>query len=309
MELLLLLAEKQGNVVTRQEIVERLWGKDVFVDTEHGINTAIRKIRQVLRDDPEKPRFVQTVTGKGYRFIGETNGGEPLTAAAFSLAGSSLIRDPARMWEQAPDRLGDADSLRGREANADVIEKSKPKLAMVLTLALLLAAVTLTFAFRRRIFATQASRIHSIAVIPFANLSGDPAQDYFADGMTDEVITMLAKSTSLRVVSRTSAMQFKGVNRPMRDIARELGVDGILEGSIERSPNHVHMNVQLIFAATDTHLWAESYDRDAAQAVSIPAELSQTIAQQVKAATSPTKPARYINPEAHDAYLRGHYFW
>jgi tetratricopeptide (TPR) repeat protein len=127
--------------------------------------------------------------------------------------------------------------------------------------------------------------------------------------MTDEVITMLAKNTPLRVVSRTSAMQYKGVNRPLRDIARELGVDGILEGSIEHSPNHVHMNVQLIYAPTDSHVWAESYDRDAAQAISIPAELSQTIAEQVKVATSPAKPARYINPEAHDAYLRGRYFW
>ncbi len=137
---------------------------------------------------------------------------------------------------------------------------------------------------RARLFpSTQASQIHSIAVLPLSNLSGDSSQDYFADGMTDEIITALAKSRSLRVVSRTSAMQYKGVQRPVRDIARELGVDGILEGSVSRTTNRVHMTVQLIYAPTDSHLWAESYDRDLNQAYSLPEELSQTVAQEVKA--------------------------
>src|ERR1019366_7946876 len=147
------------------------------------------------------------------------------------------------------------------------------------------------------------------AVIPLANLSGDPAQEYFADGMTDELITALAKNRSLRLVSRTSAMRYKGVSRPVRDIARELGVDGILEGSIERTPTSVHMTVQLIYAPTDTHVWAESYDRDLNHAYSLPEELSQTIAKEVKVATSPPPAQRYISPEAHDAYLLGRYYW
>jgi tetratricopeptide (TPR) repeat protein len=129
--------------------------------------------------------------------------------------------------------------------------------------------------------------------------------------MTDEVITMLAKNTSLRVVSRTSVMQYKGVKRPLPKIARELGVDGILEGSIERSPSRVHMTVQLIYAPTDTHVWAESYDRDLNQAFLLPSELSQTIAKEVQARTTtlPVQPLRYISPEAHEAYLHGRYFW
>jgi TolB-like protein/cytochrome c-type biogenesis protein CcmH/NrfG len=163
---------------------------------------------------------------------------------------------------------------------------------------------------RPRLFpSTQAAHIHSLAVIPLANLSGDSAQDYFADGMTDELITALAKNRTLRVVSRTSAMQYKGVNRPVRDIARELNVDGILEGSIERTPTSVHMTVQLIYAPTDTHVWAESYDRDLNHAYSLPEELSQTIAKEVKVATSPPPAQRYISPEAHDAYLLGRYYW
>jgi TolB-like protein/DNA-binding winged helix-turn-helix (wHTH) protein/Tfp pilus assembly protein PilF len=298
MELLLLLAEKEGSVVSRQEIVDRLWGKEVFVDTEHGINTAIRKIRLALRDDPERPRFVQTVTGKGYRFVAErnaTNGNASLAAPAPATLALAPVQPPA-----APT-LEPASKPRTRVAAVTAL--------ILLVVAGILIAVN-TAGMRDRLFpASRARQIHSIAVLPLSNLSGDASQDYFADGMTDEVITMLAKNTSLRVVSRTSAMQYKGVNRPLPEIARELGVDGILEGSIERSPNRVHMTVQLIYAPSDSHVWAESYDRELNQAYSLPSELSETIAKEVKSATSPPPPQRYINPEAHDAYLHGRYFW
>lgn len=289
MELLILLAEKDGNVVSRQEITERLWGKDVFVDTEHGINTAIRKIRGVLHEDAERPRFVQTVLGKGYRFVAEKNGN-------------------ARPLESAPE-------VKTPEP-AKLIPAKRRAWAPLATAALalcLIGAATLRFnvgGARDRIFpGRQRPQIRSIAVLPLENLSGDPSQDYFADGMTDELITMLAKNTSLRVVSRTSAMQYKGVQRPVRDIARELGVDGILEGSVARSANRVHMTVQLIHAPSDTHIWAESYDRGLNEAFSLPSELSLTVAKEVKIAVAPARPQRYINPEAHDAYLRGRYFW
>jgi TolB-like protein/DNA-binding winged helix-turn-helix (wHTH) protein len=289
MELLILLAEKDGNVVSRQEIIERLWGKDVFVDTEHGINTAIRKIRAALQEDAERPRFVQTVLGKGYRFVGDKNG------------------------DTAP--LGTPQLLRSAEpAQIAPAKRRRWWPAAIAALALcLVAGAALEFnvgGVRDRIFpGGRRSQIRSIAVLPLANLSGDPSQDYFADGMTDELITMLAKNTSLRVVSRTSAMQYKGVQRPIQDIARELRVDGVLEGSVERSGNRVHMTVQLIYAPSDTHVWAESYDRDSSEAFSLPTELSQTIAKEVKTAVSPAKSQRYINPEAHDAYLMGRYYW
>jgi TolB-like protein/DNA-binding winged helix-turn-helix (wHTH) protein len=301
MELLLLLAEKEGSVVTRQEIIDRLWGKDVFVDTEHGINTAIRKIRQALKDDPERPRFVQTVTGKGYRFVAEKNGAKP---------------EPPQAMEGRTPRPPSSPEVPGRSLTTTDTTEIKPapvssqKFKAAAAIALFLfAAFAITFLFRNRIFPSRAAQIHSIAVIPLANLSGDASQDYFADGMTDELITALAKNHNLRVISRTSAMQYKGVKRPLPDIARELNVDGILEGSIERSPNSVHMTVQLIYAPTDSHVWAESYDRDLKQAYSLPEDLSRTIAKEVKAATSPAPTQRYISPEAHDAYLHGRYFW
>ena len=301
MELLILLLEKQGDVATRQEIVDRLWGKDVFVDTEHGINTAIRKIRQTLRDDPEKPKFLQTVTGKGYRFVGAKNGNSVLLGPAEAQVNQvQRLRSSGSPETPSPE----TEPASGAQAN-----KNSWRVAAALVILLAVVAVAL-IALRTRLFpARQAPKIRSIAVLPLANLSGDKSQDYFADGMTDELITALAKNRNLRVVSRTSAMQYKGVSRPVKEIARELNVDGILEGSIERGTNSVHMTVQLIYAPTDTHIWAESYDRDFPHAISIPTELSQTIAEQIKLATSPSKPAPAINPEAHDAYLRGRYFW
>lgn len=291
LELLLLLVEQDGKVVARQEIIDRLWGKDVFVDTEHGINTAIRKIRSALRDDAERPRFVQTVPGKGYRFLAKPDNG--------------IARPIERSLEVEAATPAQAVPVKSRRRWLGAIAAFT---------VCLLAGTLLGFnvgGIRDRIFpGTERSQIRSIAVLPLANLSGDPAQDYFADGMTDELITALAKDRSLRVVSRTSAMQYKGVRRPLRDIARELGVDGILQGSVERSGNRVHMTVQLIHAPSDTHVWAESYDREANELFSLPAELSQTIARQVGLSVSPSaKPAKAISPEAHDAYLLGRYYW
>ncbi len=310
MELLILLAEKEGSIATRQEIVERLWGKEVFVDTEHGINTAVRKIRQALRDDPEQPRFVQTVTGKGYRFVAERNGDSGASAPP-AMAEVAAAGRPAARPAAAPLLASTNDS-----SAAVPVAESKSRGMMLVAPAVVVVVVAATLlgfnagGVRDRLFpGSRARQIHSIAVLPLSNLSGDASQEYFADGMTDEVITMLAKNTSLRVVSRTSAMQYKSVKRPLPDIARELGVDGILEGSIQRSPNRVHMTVQLIYAPTDTHVWAESYDRDLNAAVSLPSELSQTIAKEVKNATSPAPRQRVINPEAHDSYLHGRYFW
>jgi TolB-like protein len=151
--------------------------------------------------------------------------------------------------------------------------------------------------------------IRSLAVLPLQNVSGDPSQEYFADGMTDELITSLAKNRSLRVVSRTSAMQYKEARRPIREIARDLGVDAILEGSVAHFRDRVHLTVQLIYARTDTHIWAESYDRDFSEAFALTSDLSDTIAKEVNLAISPRGPRHFINPEAHDAYLRGRYFW
>ncbi len=307
MELLILLLEKDGHLATREEIVDRLWGKDVFLDTEHGINTAIRKIRNVLRDDPERPRFVQTVTGKGYRFVApislitqESSNG---THGTTDLLTPDITQ--TRPGVQVPSALRQSDHR---------VTGLLWKLAMALAGAIGLAAILVAMNvrdLRHRLFAQAAEpRIQSLAVLPLENLSGDPAQEYFADGMTDELITRLAQNQALRVISRTSVMQYKKVHRPLADIARELEVDGILEGSVERSGNRIHLNAQLIYAARERHLWAESYDRDLNDLAALQSELAQTIAREVGLTTTPLAPSgRRIRPEAYDAYLLGRYYW
>lgn len=291
MELLILLVGSGGRLVTREEIINHVWGKDVFVDTEHGINTAIRKIRQALKDDPEQPRFVQTVTGKGYRFIAECTNGRQ----------AAPVETPVPVVFPPKEKPTIARGHFWRWAGIAVA-------------GICVAAAAVLFfnlgKLRDRIFSrNQIGPIHSIAVLPLTNLSGDKAQEYFSDGLTDELTTALAQNHSLRVVSRTSAMQYKGVNKPLPEIARALDVDGILEGSVMRTNNQVHVNLQLIYAPTDTHVWAESYDRSLSDAISLPEEVSQTIATQAKTPPPEVKAPRYVSPQAHDAYLQGRFYW
>ena len=303
MELLLLLLEKEGELVSRQEIVERLWGRDVFVDTEHGINTAIRKIRAALRDDSEHPRFIQTISGKGYRFMAEprNRNGDSATPSAEDVAAPPPAEPHSLPNPASPQPV--------RRANP----AARWRLAAVALSLLLISGVLLGFnvaGVRDKMFSSHQIRpIHSIAVLPLTNLSGDATQDYYADGMTDELITALARNQSLRVVSRTSAMEYKGVNKPLRDIAQALGVDGILEGSVNRAGNNVHVNLQLIYAPADAHVWAESYNRDLNGAMALPDEVSQTIAKAAATPLPAPHPQRYVNPAAHDAYLQGRYLW
>jgi TolB-like protein len=156
--------------------------------------------------------------------------------------------------------------------------------------------------------------IGSIAVLPLENFSGDPSQEYFVDGMTDELITDLAQIGALHVVSRTSVMRYKGTKKSLPEIARELNVDGIIEGSVTRSGQHVRITAQLLHGPTDKHLWAETYDRDLGDVLKLQSEVAQTIAQQVRAELTPQqqaqlRSARPVNPEAYDAYVKGRYYF
>ena len=312
MELLILLVTRNGQLVSRDEIAARLWRHEVFVDTEHGINTAVRKIRMALRDDSDQPRFIQTVTSKGYRFIA------PITKLA-SLRETDAVADraiesPEALAEEAPTPMmapgtGPGEILRPPEPPSGMPQPHTTRRNAWIALAAA-AALAIALVIAGKVHAHGRSgeaipRITSLAILPLDNLSGDPKQDYFANGMTDELTTMLAKDSTLRVISRTSATQYKDAHRPLREIAGSLGVDGIVEGSISRADGKVHMTVQLIHAPTDTHLWADSYDRDNNDVAALPEEAAQAIAKRLNASVAATKPARYINPEAHDAYLQG----
>lgn len=324
MELLILLATRNGRLVTRAEIAECLWDSGVFVDTEHGINTAVRKIRQALRDDIEQPRFLLTVTGKGYRFIGTVVEAEPPLDLPLVDGESECSSAEANNSEKnAVVSLTQAGSLLPKNFSAEIEplrerEPTRPRhsrlpvwlggFGVAATVAFFIVTSLGAHGWRDR-FLPAKPDIQSLAVLPLDNFSGDPAQNYLADGMTEELTTMLAKSSTLRIVSRTSAMQYKGARRPLRDIARELGVNGILEGSVERTGDRVHMTLQVIQAPTDTHVWAESYDRNANDVVALPMEAAQAIAKRLDSAVIQPASQRYISPEAHDAYLRGRYMW
>ncbi|HLY43733.1 MAG TPA: winged helix-turn-helix domain-containing protein [Terracidiphilus sp.] len=303
MELLILLASREGELVSRAEIAHRLWSSEVFVDTEHGINTAIRKLRYLLRDDSEDPKFIQTVSGMGYRFIA------PLVA----------LENPATDSPAAPTLESASDTVSEPQASTPPSIQELPKRPLAVQVAVVAPFVALTVLFIVTAVGPRqiAGLLHrdpnppitSLAVIPLDNLSGDPNQEYFADGVTDELITMLAKDSNLRITSRTSVMQYKGAHKPLGDIARALNVDAILEGSLSHANGTVHMNLQLIRADTDAHLWAESYDRADNEAVTLPDQAAREIAAKLKNPSATRSATRSINPEAHDAYLHGQYVW
>lgn len=315
LELLILLASRKGDLVSRDEIAERLWGGEVYVDTEHGINTAIRKIRYILRDDSDQPRFVQTVMGKGYRFVGaieevrsSENGYKLLTEEGRSARHGQALITPGHVSTAFESATAKAVEPPRNAARPSFKAGLGPTAVGAAALLVILVAGAV-FALRSLKGRTAKTEIHSLAVLPLDNLSGDPSQNYFADGMTDELTTMLAKDSTLRIVSRTSVMQYKGVHRPLREIAQELGVDGVVEGSVERSGDKTHMTLQLIQGPSDTHIWAESYDRDANDLVSLPDEAAMAIAKRTNSSVLQKAAARYVNPDAHDAYLHGRYLW
>lgn len=291
MELLVLLAEKRGQLVTREEIIHRLWGDNVFVDTRQGINTAIYKLRTALRDDPDHPRFLQTVSGRGYRLISHD---------------ASAAEEHATI---APESV----QIKTVEESSDSKRKNW-KLLIALLATFVAAVVGAVLGWRFHVFRPppDSGSITSIAVLPLANLSGDPQQEYFADGMTDELITDLAKISAFRVISRTSVMRYKHARLPLPQIGRELNVDTVLEGSVVRSGNRVRITAQLVETSTDRHLWAENYERNLSDVLSLQDDIARTIATQVQAKLAPGEEARLalartVNPEAYDLYLRGRY--
>jgi TolB-like protein/DNA-binding winged helix-turn-helix (wHTH) protein/Tfp pilus assembly protein PilF len=283
---LLVLLENPNRLVRKQELLDAVW-KDSFV-TESTLTRTISLLRKVLGDG-----HIETVPTLGYRFKGEV---EVVPDPARSIPAAAL--EKSFVAAEAP-RFRNVRDLRWLVALSGVFA-----LVVAIAVSLHLSGLDL----RLRNFVPE-SKIQSVAVLPLDNLSGEANQEYFAEGMTDELITMLAKNSTLRVTSRTSIMQYKGGHRALPQIARELGVDAILEGTIERTGDHVHMNVQLIRASSDAHIWAESYDGAAKDVASLPREAAQAIARKLDHVTPQTTVARYINPEAHDAYLHGRYLW
>jgi TolB-like protein/DNA-binding winged helix-turn-helix (wHTH) protein/tetratricopeptide (TPR) repeat protein len=286
-----LLVENPGQPVTREEIRHCLWGENTFVDFERGINFCVNQIRTALGDDADNPKYVETLPRCGYRFIASLNG-----ANDDALADASL---PAAV---APPI-------------------SAPRFrALPLTAAAVLLAVIAAFGLnigglRSRLLAKRTPpAIRSLAVLPLQNLSNDPEQEYFSDGMTDALTTDLSQVSALRVISRTSAMRYKKTDKSLPQIGRELGVDAVVEGTVQRSGNHVRITAQLIQAETDKHLWARSYERDMQDILSLQGDIARTIAQEISVEVKPREQLRMtrvqpVNLKAVDAYLQGQYHY
>jgi TolB-like protein/DNA-binding winged helix-turn-helix (wHTH) protein/Tfp pilus assembly protein PilF len=303
MELLRLLLEHNGQLVTREQIVERIWGEGVFVDTDNSINAAIRKVRQVLEDNPEQPRFVQTVTGKGYRFIAPVQ--------------SSSVPPPRDVAEEAIP----ASSKSGPGDFGLARQRPGPRMWQIILGGVIIMALTggayLQW-FRPHLRSRAAPNRVMLAVLPFENLTGDLAQDYFSDGMTEEMITQLGTldAPHLGVIARTSVMHYKNSREPLDRIGRELGVQYVLEGSIRRDADKVRITAQLIQLKDQTHLWARQYDRDLSHLLALQGEIAHEISGEVEIALGDNtniRPARQsVSPqsyEAYDLYLKGQYFW
>lgn len=299
MELLILLVQRRGELVSREEIADHLWGKDVFLDIDHSINTAVRKIRLVLRDDPEKPRFVETIVGKGYRFAA------PVTCDNGVSNASSEI--PLNLQPSSSQAQGIA------EPAVPAMQKKVPSTRLMALFGIVAVASIITIALVvNRGGATGTSRpaIKSLAVLPLKNLSGDPTQEYLADGMTEALIGRLSGIHDLRVISRTSVLRFKDTQLPAPEIAKMLGTDALVEGSVIREGNRIRVHAQLIRGATDDHFWSEAYDRELRDVLSLESEVAQSIARRVEVTVTGKEQqrltaARSVSPEVYESYLKG----
>ena len=292
-QILRALLEKPGEIVSREDLRRQLWPADTFVDFDDGLNTAVKKLRDTLGDSSERPRYIETIPRRGYRFIGTIEG----EAARAETSGTG----------HAANAQFDGVEHEANGTRTTWLWAS----AVAIVLAATLISAWMLFRVRSAAIGNNAP-IASLAVLPFSNLSGDPSQEYFADAMTDEMTSDLAKIGALRVISRTSAMHYKGTSSTVPQIARELNVDGVIEGSVLRTGNQVRITVQLIDARSDAHRWSESYERDLKDILSLQSEVAHTIASQVQAVITPAEQLRLqsnsVNADAYNAYLLGAYF-
>src|SRR5246127_467996 len=307
MKLLQILLEHPREVVTREELRSRVWPNESFGDFDQALNIAIGKLRSALGDSADNPRFIETLPKRGYRFIADVS---VLDADARPKMPESVAGDLPRSQEKKTE-LGH--TLEG--AGLAVAPKRRLWLTGRVIVALAFAvslSILSVWLFRSRVPAPAG--IRSLAVLPLENLSGDASQNYFADGMTDELITDLAQISALRVISRTSVMVYEGARKPLPQIARELNVDAVVEGTVLRSGDQVRITAQLIEASTDKHLWSQSYEGELRDTLALQSRVASAIADQIRINVTPREQAalknvKVVNPEAYESYLKGRYFW
>ncbi len=289
------LLEKPGELVTCEELQNKIWPADTFVDFDHGLHAAVNRLRTALSDSAERPRYVETVSRRGYRFIGKVENSDELIRVPPRLIHPPTPKPNRRLWNSWTGMFGGF-------------------LGAVAIAALLVAGNV--YGLRDWLFGSaKPHSFRSLAVLPLENLSGDPKQDYFADGMTEELITQVSKFANLKVISRTSVMQYKGSKKSLPRIAAELHVDAVVEGAVQLVDNRVRVTAQLVDGATDEHIWADIYDRELSNVLLLQSEVAGDIAKQIDLELTPQQQLRLkasahpVNPDAYQSYLLGRYYW
>jgi TolB-like protein/DNA-binding winged helix-turn-helix (wHTH) protein/Tfp pilus assembly protein PilF len=315
-QILAILLEHRGEMVTREELHRRLWPSDTFVDFDHSLNTAVMRLREVLSDSSENPRFIETLPRRGYRFVAPVEERPAsLTETTQTQTGevgvsqSALPKDNPTLPPVSPELP--ATAAKG------VRRVSRP---MVMSGAVFLLGIILAGGLGARylrktsVVAAPAAQITSLVVLPFENLSADKDQAYFADGMTDELIAHLAKIRSLRIISRTSSMEYKGTHKTLSQIARDLNVDAVVEGTVLRSGDRVRITAELVQTATDRHLWAESYESQLGDILTLQSHVASAIVNEIRIKLTPEDQVRLastrpVSTQSYDNYLKGRYYW
>ena len=333
LEILVLLLEHRGEIVSREKIVARVWGNDVFLDTDNSIRGAIRKVRQALKDDPETPRFIQTVTGRGYRFIApiispekeRTTEPPKPEASVVSTGKQSFVSEPDT-WSQGgslglmdQEQERTAGQVPGTETARGQLHRRARKWLFVGLASLAVVSILSLLAFwgwRRSRVPAVFQRKTVLAVLPFDNLSRDPDQEFFSEGLTEEMIAQVGKLNRdrLKVVARSSVAKYKGSTLTAREIGNELNADYLVQGSIRRSSGRIRITVQLIKARDQIDVWTESYDRELKDVLAVQDSVVRSIASEIHIALTEEQEERLatprqISPEAYEAYLKGRYYW
>jgi len=302
--------ERPGEIVTREELRDRLWPGDTFVDFDHGLNNAVMRVREVLLDSSEHPRYVETVPRRGYRFVApvEETSVPPPVPATIELEGGSTSPASSASNPVLAHTISE---------HPGVPRWFTSRLAGAIAIVVVGLAALLALTIHARNVATNrvnATRSTSLVVLPLENLSGDKDQDYFADGMTDELIANLAKIRSLHVISRSTAMTYKGTRKPLSEIARELNVDAVVEGTVMRVGSRVRITAELVQVSTDHHLWADTYESQMGDVLALQNRVSAAIVNEIRINLTPEERERLaktpaVAPEAYENYLKGLYYW
>jgi TolB-like protein/DNA-binding winged helix-turn-helix (wHTH) protein/Tfp pilus assembly protein PilF len=316
-QILAMLVARPGEVVSREVLRERLWPSDTFVDFDHGLNNAVMRLREVLGDSSEHPRFIETLPRRGYRFIAPV---ELKGAAAENPAREVVAVEKTAVFPVIEAKNGSG-SVQGL-VNVVPVTRSRrfslPRIAVLVAAVLagsaLISGITVHYVRGVNASKGKANRSSSLVVLPLENLSGDKDQDYFADGMTDDLIANLAKIHSLRVISRSTAMAYKGTHKPLPQIATELNVDAVVEGTVMRVGNRVRITAELVQVSTDQHLWADTYESPIGDVLALQNRVSSAIVDEIRINLTKEDKERLaqkpsVSPEAYEDYLKGRYYW